>query len=76
MLTLTSAVVILGHNHGSFEAGIMELLVQIQILINKSKDILITICIWIKCTEEKTPFHHNSETLDYASTHHDIVGGV
>jgi hypothetical protein len=42
MLILASTIVILGHSHGSFEAEIMELLVQIQVPINKFKDILIT----------------------------------
>jgi len=51
MLILASTIIILGHGHGSFEAEIMELLVQIQIPINKSKDILITKCIWIKGTK-------------------------
>ncbi len=76
MLILALTIVILRHGHGSFEAKIMELSVQIQIPINKSKNILITKCIWIKGTEQKTPFHHNSETLNYASTHHDIMNGV
>jgi hypothetical protein len=32
---------------------IMKLLVKIQVPISKSKDILITICIWIKGNQEK-----------------------
>jgi hypothetical protein len=26
--------------------------------------------------KKKPSFHHNSETFNYASTHHDIVSGV
>jgi hypothetical protein len=32
---------------------IMKLLIYIQVPISRSKDILITICIWIKGTQEK-----------------------
>jgi len=33
----------------------MKFLIYIQVLINRSKDILITICIWIKGIHEKKP---------------------
>jgi hypothetical protein len=43
----------------------MKLLVYIQIPISKSKDILITICIWKKGIDEKKNCH-NIKTLNLA----------